>query len=107
LGSPLFLLVPFAVLAANLLHEHPIIYFGAAMTIVNVGVALCLDWCVTYPEGRVGAVLNASPLVFVGLLSYSLYLWQQMFLNRASRSEERRVGQELVAGWVVVRAARH
>jgi len=84
LGSAMFIVVPLAVLAANLLHEHPVVYFGAAMTVINVGVALCLDWCVTYPDGRVGALLNAGPLVFVGLLSYSLYLWQQMFLNRAS-----------------------
>jgi peptidoglycan/LPS O-acetylase OafA/YrhL len=34
----------------------------------------------------VGRVLNAAPLVFVGWLSYSLYLWQQPFLNRASAS---------------------
>jgi peptidoglycan/LPS O-acetylase OafA/YrhL len=84
LESSMFVVVPLAVLAANLFHEHPLVYFGAAMTVINVGVALCLDWCVTYPEGRVGAVLNTRPLVFIGLLSYSLYLWQQMFLNRAS-----------------------
>ena len=37
-------------------------------------------------DGRVGRVLNAAPLVFVGWLSYSLYLWQQPFLNRPSAS---------------------
>jgi peptidoglycan/LPS O-acetylase OafA/YrhL len=86
LSSPLFVCVPAAILAADLLHDHPVVYFGAVVTIVNVGTALCVDWCVTFPEGRVGAVLNARPLVFVGLLSYSLYLWQQCFLNRASDS---------------------
>ena len=29
-----------------------------------------------------GRVLNAAPLALVGLISYSLYLWQQPFLNR-------------------------
>ena len=38
----------------------------------------------TFHDGRVGRVLNAAPLVFVGWLSYSLYLWQQPFLNRSS-----------------------
>jgi peptidoglycan/LPS O-acetylase OafA/YrhL len=84
LRSPAFALVPLAVLAVSLLHNHPVVYFGAVMTLANIGAALCLDWCVTFPEGRVGTVLNAPPLVFVGLLSYSLYLWQQLFLNRAS-----------------------
>jgi peptidoglycan/LPS O-acetylase OafA/YrhL len=84
LSSPLFVLVPIAALAANLLHGHPRTYFAAGLTIENVGLALCIDWCVTYAEGRIGRVLNTPPLVFVGVMSYSLYLWQQIFLNRES-----------------------
>lgn len=84
LASPWFALVPLTVLAANLLHDHPVVYFGVGFTIVNLGVAACLDWCVTYADGRVGRLLNAAPLVFVGQMSYSLYLWQQLFLNRSS-----------------------
>jgi peptidoglycan/LPS O-acetylase OafA/YrhL len=79
-----FIVAPLAVLAAGAGHEHPLVYFGAAMTIGNVATALCLDWCITNPDGRVGRLLNARPLVAVGLLSYSLYLWQQPFLNRTS-----------------------
>jgi peptidoglycan/LPS O-acetylase OafA/YrhL len=52
--------------------------------VVNIGVAACLDWCVTLPAGRIGRFLNTAPLVFVGSMSYSLYLWQQLFLNRSS-----------------------
>jgi peptidoglycan/LPS O-acetylase OafA/YrhL len=33
-----------------------------------------------------GRLLNTRPLVFVGTLSYSIYLWQQIFLNRGSTS---------------------
>lgn len=84
LASSLFALVPLAVVAAGALHDHPLVYFGVEMTVMNIGAALCLDWCVTYPDGRIGSLLNARPLVFVGLLSYSIYLWQQLFLNRAS-----------------------
>jgi peptidoglycan/LPS O-acetylase OafA/YrhL len=28
--------------------------------------------------------LNWRPIVFIGVLSYSLYVWQQLFLNRGS-----------------------
>jgi peptidoglycan/LPS O-acetylase OafA/YrhL len=84
LASPLFALVPLAVVSANLMHNHPVAYFGAGLTVMNLGAALCLDWCVTYPAGRIGRVLNWRPVVYVGLMSYSLYLWQQLFLNRES-----------------------
>ena len=29
----------------------------------------------------IGRVLESRPFIFVGLMSYSLYLWQQLFLN--------------------------
>ena len=35
----------------------------------------------TAPATAIGRVLETRPMVFVGVLSYSLYLWQQPFLN--------------------------
>ena len=80
--SAWFVAVPAVVMLSNLTHEHPTVWFAAGLTVVNISVALCLDWCVTFPAGRVGRVLNAAPLVFLGWISYSVYLWQQPFLNR-------------------------
>jgi peptidoglycan/LPS O-acetylase OafA/YrhL len=34
----------------------------------------------------VGTFLNWRPVAFIGILSYSLYVWQQLFLNRNSSS---------------------
>lgn len=84
LRSPLFMLVPVVAMAGNLMHDHPLVSFGVGVTAMNVCLALCLDWCVTFPDGRIGRVLNAAPLVFIGWISYSLYLWQQPFLDRDS-----------------------
>ena len=84
LASPYFAVVPLVVFVASLLHDHPVVYFTVALFVVNIGIAACLDWCVTFSEGRIGAMLNAAPMVFVGTMSYSLYLWQQLFLNRSS-----------------------
>jgi len=84
LSSPAFVLVPLAAIAANLTHDHPLVAMGAALTVINICLALCVDWAVTFHEGRIGRVINAAPLVFVGWISYSLYLWQQPFLNRES-----------------------
>jgi peptidoglycan/LPS O-acetylase OafA/YrhL len=87
LSSRLFILAPLAVLMANAMHDHPQVYFLIGYTVMNVGIALSIDWCVTFSEGRIGRVLNSRPLVFVGVMSYSIYLWQQLFLNRYSASD--------------------
>jgi peptidoglycan/LPS O-acetylase OafA/YrhL len=84
LGSPLFVIVPAIAIAANMTGDHPLVYFAIGFTVVNVCVVLCVDWAVTFWDGKIGRVLNARPLVFVGMMSYSLYLWQQPFLHRAS-----------------------
>jgi peptidoglycan/LPS O-acetylase OafA/YrhL len=84
LGSVAFMLVPMLALAGGLLTDYPQASFALGMSVSNVAVALCIDWAVTFHDGRVGRVLNAMPLMFVGWISYSLYLWQQLFLNRAS-----------------------
>ena len=84
LSSPAFIVVPLLAVLANLTRDHPLVAFAVAGTVINVCLALCIDWCVTFHEGRIGRVLNAAPLVFIGWISYSLYLWQQPFLNRAS-----------------------
>ncbi len=51
-------------------------------TFLNLGIALCIDYCLRHPAGKVGRILNSAPMVAVGVGSYSIYLWQQMFLNR-------------------------
>src|SRR5262249_49870075 len=81
LGSPLVGLLPLGLLAVAWESvAHPT--FGAILgvTLLNLGIAVLVDWCLQFPEGRVGRVLNWAPLAFVGTLSYSLYLWQQPFL---------------------------
>src|SRR5262249_14970834 len=78
---------PAAVLLFHTLYGHPTIYYLISHTVMNIGIALCLHWCVTHHTGKVGRILNSSPLVFIGVNSYSLYLWQQMILNRRSPSD--------------------
>ena len=56
--------------------------FGTS--IINVSLAILIHRCVYRPHDWVGRLLNWKPIVFVGTLSYSLYLWQQLFLNRES-----------------------
>ena len=53
-------------------------------TLTNLAVALVVARCVLRPHGIVGRTLETRPLVAIGVLSYSIYLWQQLFLNRTT-----------------------
>ncbi len=80
LRSPLFWAVPVIVLVANAPIEHGFQYI-VNISIMNAGIALMVDRFTRVTEGPVFRLLNQRHLAFVGLLSYSLYLWQEPFLN--------------------------
>jgi peptidoglycan/LPS O-acetylase OafA/YrhL len=69
---------------AGLLVRNPLIRYGIAMSAANLAIAAIIIRCVACPERRVTRVLELRPFVWLGTLSYSLYLWQQLFLNRHS-----------------------
>lgn len=50
-----------------------------AFPVMNLCTLICLDWCLSRSRGVVVTVLNTRPFVTVGILSYSIYLWQEVF----------------------------
>lgn len=56
-------------------------FYIVGQTIANLGTVLCVDWSIRNYGRGVGHLLNWKPVVYVGALSYSLYLWQNAFLN--------------------------
>ena len=77
------LLVLTLVLVLNRFQGYTLIsVFGTS--IINLGLAVLIHRSVYLAGSPVGKLLNWNPLAFVGVLSYSLYLWQQLFLDRAS-----------------------
>jgi peptidoglycan/LPS O-acetylase OafA/YrhL len=81
LDSPAFWLLPLACIAA-LAVPRTGFNLALGVTIGNLGIAMAIHRCVRHPTFPVGRVLESRPFVFVGALSYSLYLWQQPFVNR-------------------------
>lgn len=81
-----FVIVPILVLYASQLNPGSQLSLVCGITIQNIGIAACLAWCLTNYKGNMGRLLNCKPLVFVGGMSYSIYLWQQLFLNPFSSS---------------------
>jgi peptidoglycan/LPS O-acetylase OafA/YrhL len=83
LSSPFFLLAPAAIVASVALgDDHPGFDNPFGQTLRNIGIALVLDYAIRFPTRRFGRLLNAGPIAFIGTISYSLYLWQQPFINR-------------------------
>ncbi len=74
----------FVVLLIALLDAIPV-YLAALSVVLEIVNSALLTACVArlvfLPKGAIGRILNSAPFVTVGKLSYSLYLWQQLFLK--------------------------
>ena len=85
LASRWFWLVPLVIIA--IAGEPPEGFrLSIGETIMNLGLALTIDRFTRFPQKWSGKVLNSSPLVSLGLASYSIFMWQQPFLNRNTTS---------------------
>lgn len=70
-----------ATFGAAAFMDWPSFHLPVGATVVNAGIAVCILWTVTHPAGPVGRLLESRAAAFIGVLSYSLYLWQQVFLD--------------------------
>jgi len=82
-------LMPLAILLTVLLHlvfaQSTRVKFAIDTTVITpleaVLLALFIAWTVRNPKHPIGRLLNFRPLRIIGFGSYSLYLWQQIFLG--------------------------
>lgn len=54
---------------------------GIAYSLNAFCIVVLLWIVVTNPQSLIGRILNWKPIAYVGTISYSLYLWQQLFLQ--------------------------
>jgi peptidoglycan/LPS O-acetylase OafA/YrhL len=87
-------LVAFVLLINRYSGYTVVAVFGAS--ILNASLAILIHRSVYYSRDWMGRFLNWRPVAFVGVLSYSLYLWQQLFLNRNSTAWVNTFPQNLV-----------
>jgi peptidoglycan/LPS O-acetylase OafA/YrhL len=75
----LFVIAPFA--------PHSNVYQAAlGYSLDSLCVSLLILWLVQHADSIPGRVLNSKLLTHIGMISYSLYLWQQMFLAPANKT---------------------
>jgi peptidoglycan/LPS O-acetylase OafA/YrhL len=79
----LWLVVP-AAFVVNHFADHARVFWLVGESIQNLAIFALVHRVVVMPDTLAGRVLEWRPLAFVGTLSYSLYLWQQPFMNRTS-----------------------
>ncbi len=56
------------------------------ITINSFSIAFVLSWLIRNPASVIGRFLNCRVMRHIGVLSYSLYLWQQLFLTELNTS---------------------
>jgi peptidoglycan/LPS O-acetylase OafA/YrhL len=66
-----------------------------------IGVAAFINFSVETPSGLIGSFLNWGPMVWIGQLSYSLYLWQQIFCWRSKLPWIGQFPQNIIAAFSV------
>ena len=76
--------LPLALLALASLDRHPLVGMPIGIPLQNVVIAVLLDRWSRQPRSIAGRVLETRAFVYVGTLSYSLYLWQQPFFDPAA-----------------------
>jgi peptidoglycan/LPS O-acetylase OafA/YrhL len=72
-----FLLATVITIAFN--SNFTLFFYGIGLTLMNIFIAVSIDWMIINQHTIFGKILNSKPLVFAGALSYSLYLWQEPF----------------------------
>jgi peptidoglycan/LPS O-acetylase OafA/YrhL len=82
-----FAAIPLLAISLNSLqyhvdHRYVILFSTLGQTVMNCAIALSIQRLVAWPGDFAGRILNARLLVWIGTISYSLYLWQQPFLNQ-------------------------
>jgi peptidoglycan/LPS O-acetylase OafA/YrhL len=67
-------------------YEYPSRFLTIGWSVVIVACALLVDWSVHNPLSGFGRLLNSAVMRAVGVRSYSIYLWQQLFLDHRGTS---------------------
>jgi len=70
-----------ALLTAALLDPQWLHFAAVQSTVVAVLIALCILWFLNNPAAQASAWIQTPVALVIGRLSYSLYIWQQLFFG--------------------------
>ncbi len=97
---------PGVIVGCNFLSARYQNYFDLTIgyTVSGVAIALFLLWCTRNPASAVGRVLNHPLVARIGVLSYSIYLWQTLWLHPGNATVFKGVGwlARLPESWLAI-----
>lgn len=99
----LALAIPLVLLINRMGNHTTAILLGSP--VMNVCIALLIESGTRHAGSLVGCFLNWKPMVFLGVVSYSLYLWQQLFLDYQSKAWMNAFPQNLVFAFLAALAS--
>jgi peptidoglycan/LPS O-acetylase OafA/YrhL len=103
-ASPwLALAIPLVLLINRMGNHTTAILLGSP--VMNVCIALLIESGTRHAGSLAGRFLNWKPIVFLGVVSYSLYLWQQLFLDYQSKAWMNAFPQNLVFAFLAALAS--
>lgn len=70
------------------------------LSLMNVFILIFVFWCINTTT-RFSKILNSKFLIQIGILSYSIYVWQQLFLNRINDIWINKFPQNLLVVFIV------
>ncbi|HEX5353913.1 MAG TPA: acyltransferase [Rhodanobacteraceae bacterium] len=97
------LVIPLVLLINHLGNHTTNILLGSP--VMNVCIALLIESSTRHAGSLAGRFLNWKPIAFLGVLSYSLYMWQQLFLDHQSRAWMNAFPQNLVFAFLAALAS--
>jgi peptidoglycan/LPS O-acetylase OafA/YrhL len=104
LASRWFLFVPGLTFLLPLIQFwNSRVYQTVGLSALHLGIALSLR----HVMERRYALLNSTPVMWLGAISYSLYLWQQPFLDRWSSASWAAFPLNIVVALVLAAASYH
>ena len=74
--------VSFFLLFSPVLRVKSLIFYGVGIgrTVESIAISIVIIWLVRNANTAVGKFCNSKLIVHFGILSYSIYLWQEVFL---------------------------
>jgi peptidoglycan/LPS O-acetylase OafA/YrhL len=99
----LALAIPLVLLINRMGNHTTAILLGSPF--MNLCLALLIESGTRHAGSLAGRFLNWKPFAFLGMASYSLYLWQQLFLDHQSRAWMNAFPQNLMFAFLAALAS--